>query len=138
MARPAAREKGSVSRDPGLLWNGNVGIGVSTQFIHFIHFEQEVVRGIMAVSMRLMRFGGKKSPYYRIVVADRRSPRDGAFIEQVGTYNPRKDPVEIQFKAEKAAEWLKKGAQPTETVKKLLQRAGVPSKAAEAEKAEKA
>jgi small subunit ribosomal protein S16 len=88
----------------------------------------------MAVSMRLMRFGGKKSPYYRIVVADRRSPRDGAFIEQVGTYDPRKDPVEVQFKAEKAAEWLKKGAQPTETVKKLLQRAGVPSKAVEAEK----
>jgi small subunit ribosomal protein S16 len=79
----------------------------------------------MAVSMRLMRFGGKKSPYYRIVVSDRRSPRDGRFIEQVGTYDPKKDPVEVRFKEEKAIEWLGKGAQPTPTVRQLLIRSGI-------------
>ena len=79
----------------------------------------------MAVSMRLMRFGGKKSPYYRIVVADRRSPRDGRIIEQVGTYDPKKDPAEVKFKEEKAIEWLRKGAQPTPTVRQLLIRSGI-------------
>ena len=79
----------------------------------------------MAVSMRLMRFGGKKSPYYRIVVSDRRSPRDGRFIEQVGTYDPKKDPAEVKFKEEKAIEWLRKGAQPTPTVRQLLIRSGI-------------
>jgi small subunit ribosomal protein S16 len=79
----------------------------------------------MAVSMRLMRFGGKKSPYYRIVVSDRRSPRDGRFIEQVGTYDPKKDPVEVRFKEEKAIAWLGKGAQPTPTVRQLLIRSGI-------------
>jgi small subunit ribosomal protein S16 len=79
----------------------------------------------MAVSIRLMRFGGKKSPYYRIVVADRRSPRDGRFIEQVGTYDPKKDPAEVRFKEEKAIEWLRKGAQPTPTVRQLLIRSGI-------------
>lgn len=79
----------------------------------------------MAVSMRLMRFGGKKNPYYRIVVADRRSPRDGGFIEQIGTYDPRKDPVEIRFKEEKAVHWLSKGAEPTPTVRQLLKRSGI-------------
>jgi small subunit ribosomal protein S16 len=72
-----------------------------------------------------MRFGGKKKPYYRIVVADRRSPRDGGFIEQVGTYDPRKDPAEVRIKEEKAISWLKKGAQPTPTVRQLLIRSGV-------------
>ncbi len=75
--------------------------------------------------MRLMRFGGKKRPYYRIVVADRRSPRDGRFIEQVGTYDPRKDPAELRIEEEKAIHWLKKGAQPTPTVRELLSRSGV-------------
>jgi small subunit ribosomal protein S16 len=84
----------------------------------------------MAVSMRLMRFGGKKSPYYRIVVSDRRSPRDGRFIEQVGTYDPRKDPAEVRFKEEKAIEWLRKGAQPTPTVRQLLVRSGISKKVA--------
>ena len=79
----------------------------------------------MAVSMRLMRFGGKKSPYYRIVVSDRRSPRDGRFIEQVGTYDPKKDPAEVRFKEEKAIAWLGKGAQPTPTVRQLLIRSGI-------------
>ena len=82
----------------------------------------------MAVSMRLMRLGGKKSPYYRIVVSDRHSARDGRFIDEVGSYNPRKDPAEVRFKEEKAAEWLRKGAQPTPTVRQLLVRAGIGKK----------
>jgi small subunit ribosomal protein S16 len=85
----------------------------------------------MAVSMRLMRFGAKKSPFYRIVVSDRRTSRDGRFIEQVGTYNPKKDPVEVRFKEEKAIQWLKKGAQPTPTVRQLLIRSGVSKKLTE-------
>ena len=82
----------------------------------------------MAVSMRLMRFGGKKSPFYRIVVSDRRAPRDGRFIDQVGTYDPKKDPVEVRFKEEKAIQWLRKGVQPTPTVRQLLKRSGVSKK----------
>ncbi len=85
----------------------------------------------MAVTMRLMRFGGKKTPYYRIVVSDRRSSRDGRFIEQIGTYNPNKDPAEVRFKEEKAIQWLRKGAQPTPTVRQLLIRSGVSKKLAE-------
>jgi len=85
----------------------------------------------MAVSMRLMRFGGKKSPYYRIVIADSRSPRDGRFIEQVGTYDPKKDPVEVRFKEEKAIQWLKKGIQPTPTVRQLLVQSGISKKLTE-------
>jgi small subunit ribosomal protein S16 len=93
-----------------------------------------VIENIMAVSMRLMRFGGKKNPYYRIVVSDRRSPRDGRLIEQVGTYDPMKDPVEIRFKEEKAIQWLRKGAQPTPTVRQLLIRSGISKKLAQDEK----
>lgn len=78
--------------------------------------------------MRLMRFGGKKSPFYRIVIADSRSPRDGRFIEQVGTYNPRKDPVEVKFKEERALQWLKKGVKPTPTVHQLLLKSGIEKK----------
>jgi len=85
----------------------------------------------MAASIRLMRFGGKKKPFYRIVVADSRSPRDGRFIEQVGTYDPGKDPAEIRIKEEKAIGWLRKGAQPTQTVRQLLIRSGVTKKLAE-------
>ncbi|MEW6376830.1 MAG: 30S ribosomal protein S16 [Thermodesulfobacteriota bacterium] len=88
----------------------------------------------MAVSMRLMRFGGKKSPFYRIVVSDRRSSRDGSFIEQVGTYDPKKNPTEIRFREEKAIQWLRKGAQPTPTVRQLLVRSGVSKKLAEGRK----
>lgn len=79
----------------------------------------------MAVKIRLARHGSKKAPFYRIVVADARSPRDGAFIERVGTYNPRTNPSEIKVDAEKAREWLGKGAQPTDQVKKLLKVSGV-------------
>jgi len=85
----------------------------------------------MAVSMRLRRFGGRKSPFYRIVISDRRSSRGGKFIDQVGTYDPKKNPIEIRFKEEKAIQWLRKGAQPTPTVRQLLIRAGVSKKLAE-------
>jgi small subunit ribosomal protein S16 len=93
--------------------------------------EEEVIKTDMAVSMRLMRYGGKKSPYYRIVIADRRTSRDGGFIEQIGTYDPKKDPVEVRFKEEKAIQWLRKGAQPTPTVRQLLIQSGVSKKLAE-------
>jgi small subunit ribosomal protein S16 len=92
---------------------------------------EEVVKNNMAASMRLMRFGGKKSPYYRIVISDRHSSRNGKFIDQVGTYNPQKNPVEFQFKEEKAIQWLRKGAQPTPTVRQLLIRSGVLKKLTE-------
>ena len=79
----------------------------------------------MAVKIRLRRMGAKKTPYYRIVVADSRFPRDGRFIEEIGTYNPLTDPAEIKIDAEKAADWIKNGAQPTDTVKALLKKNGV-------------
>lgn len=79
----------------------------------------------MAVKIRLARFGSKKAPFYRIVVADSRSPRDGRYIERVGTYNPRTQPSDIQVNEEKAREWLGKGAQPTDQVRKLLKVSGV-------------
>jgi len=85
----------------------------------------------MPASMRLMRFGGKKSPYYRIVVSDRRFSRAGKFVDQVGTYDPKKDPAEVQFKEEKVLQWLRKGAQPTPTVRQLLIRTGISKKLAE-------
>ncbi len=74
----------------------------------------------MAVKMRLRRMGAKRAPFYRVVVADSRYPRDGRFIEEIGYYNPMKEPAEIKIDAEKAAEWLKNGAQPTDTVKVIL------------------
>ncbi|MDQ3793316.1 MAG: 30S ribosomal protein S16 [Actinomycetota bacterium] len=79
----------------------------------------------MAVKIRLARHGAKKAPFYRIVVADSRSPRDGRFIDRIGTYNPRTQPSDIQVDAEKAKEWLEKGAQPTDQVRKLLKVSGV-------------
>lgn len=82
----------------------------------------------MAVKMRLKRMGAKKAPFYRIVVADSRSPRDGKFIELVGTYNPLLTPAEIKINEELALEWLKKGAIPTDTVKNLLSEAGIMKK----------
>lgn len=77
------------------------------------------------VKMRLKRMGSKGAPFYRIVVADARSPRDGRFIEQVGYYDPTKDPSVIKIDEEIAKKWLANGAQPTETVKKLLKIAGI-------------
>jgi small subunit ribosomal protein S16 len=79
----------------------------------------------MAVKIRLARHGSKKAPFYRIVVADSRSPRDGKYIDRVGTYNPRTQPSDIQVDTEKAQEWIGKGAQPTEQVRKLLKVSGV-------------
>ena len=79
----------------------------------------------MSVKLRLMRVGKKKQPTYRIVAADSRSPRDGRFIEVVGTYQPRADPSIVTVKNDKALEWLSKGAQPTDTVRKLLVISGV-------------
>jgi small subunit ribosomal protein S16 len=77
------------------------------------------------VKIRLKRMGMKKKPFYRIVVADERSPRDGRFIEEIGTYNPLTDPATIALDNEKAAQWIKNGAQPTETVKSILKKSGV-------------
>lgn len=82
----------------------------------------------MAVKMRLKRMGAKKSPFYRVVVADSRSPRDGKFIELIGTYNPLTTPAEIKINEELALEWLKKGAVPTDTVKNLLSKIGIMKK----------
>lgn len=79
----------------------------------------------MAVKIRLKRMGAKKKPFYRIIVADSRSPRDGKFIEELGYYDPLKDPAEIKVNAEKAQKWLATGAQPTDTVRALLKKAGV-------------
>lgn len=84
----------------------------------------------MAVKIRLRRMGAKKSPFYRIVVADSRSPRDGRFIEILGFYDPLKDPAEIKIDEDKALDWLKKGAQPTETARALFNKAGIYQKMA--------
>ena len=79
----------------------------------------------MSVKIRLKRIGAKKAPFYRVVVADSRYPRDGRFIEVIGTYNPMTEPAEIKIDAEKAEKWLNNGAQPTETVKSLLKKSGI-------------
>lgn len=79
----------------------------------------------MAVKIRLKRMGAKKAPFYRVVVADSRYPRDGRFIEELGNYNPTTNPAEIKIDVEKAQTWVKNGAQPTETVKSLLKKAGI-------------
>ena len=79
----------------------------------------------MAVSMRLTRVGGKKDPQWRVVVADRRSPRDGRYIETIGRYNPQTDPSLIEVDEERARHWLERGAQPTDTVRKLLKTQGI-------------
>jgi small subunit ribosomal protein S16 len=77
------------------------------------------------VKIRLKRIGAHKRPFYRVVVADSRSPRDGKFIEEIGTYDPLKEPAEVKIDAEKVQKWLANGAQPTETVKRLLKKAEV-------------
>lgn len=79
----------------------------------------------MSVKIRLRRLGAKKAPFYRLVVADSRFPRDGRFIEEIGYYNPLTEPATIQINGEKALKWLKVGAQPSETVKGLLKKAGI-------------
>ncbi|MBE6551305.1 MAG: 30S ribosomal protein S16 [Ruminococcaceae bacterium] len=79
----------------------------------------------MAVKIRLRRLGAKKAPFYRIVVADSRYPRDGRFIDEIGYYDPMKSPAEIKVDVESAKSWIVKGAQPTETVKSILKKSGV-------------
>lgn len=76
------------------------------------------------VKIRLRRMGAKKAPFYRIVVADSRYPRDGRFIEEIGTYDPKANPAELKVDVERAQAWIKTGAQPTETVRDLLKKAG--------------
>ena len=76
----------------------------------------------MAVKIRLRRMGAKKAPFYRIVVADSRYPRDGRFIEELGYYNPLTNPAEVKIDGEKVKKWISDGAQPTETVKSLLKK----------------
>ena len=79
----------------------------------------------MAVKIRLRRMGAKKNPFYRIVVADSRYPRDGRFIEEIGTYDPLKTPADVKIDADKAKQWIANGAQPTDTVKDILKKSGV-------------
>ena len=79
----------------------------------------------MAVKIRLRRMVAKKNPFYRIVVADSRYPRDGRFIEEIGTYDPLKTPADVKIDADKAKQWIANGAQPTDTVKDILKKSGV-------------
>lgn len=79
----------------------------------------------MATKIRLRRMGAKKAPFYRIVVADSRSPRDGRFIDEIGTYDPTREPAAIQIDAEKAKKWIGTGAQPSDTVRSLFKKSGV-------------
>ena len=79
----------------------------------------------MAVKIRLARHGAKKRPYYRVVVADSRYPRDGRFIEEIGTYDPNKEPSVVNIDAEKAKQWIANGAQPTDTVRVLLKKSNI-------------
>lgn len=79
----------------------------------------------MAVKIRLRRMGAKKNPFYRIVVADSRYPRDGRFIEEIGTYDPLKTPADVKIDADKAKQWIANGAQPNDTVKDILKKSGV-------------
>ncbi|CCZ89774.1 30S ribosomal protein S16 [Coprobacillus sp. CAG:605] len=92
----------------------------------------------MAVKLRLKRMGSKQKPFYRIVAADARSPRDGRFIETVGTYNPLKNPTEIKVDEEKALTWLNNGAQPTDTVRSILTESGIMKKHADSKTKKKA
>ena len=79
----------------------------------------------MAVKIRLKRMGAHKKPFYRVVVADSRYPRDGRFIEEIGTYNPLTDPATVNIDSDKAKKWIGNGAQPTDTVKALLKKSGI-------------
>jgi small subunit ribosomal protein S16 len=79
----------------------------------------------MAVKIRLRRMGAHKAPFYRVIVADSRAPRDGRFIEEIGYYNPLTEPALIKIDEEKAAKWLKNGAQPTDVIKRLFVKAGI-------------
>lgn len=92
----------------------------------------------MAVRIRLRRMGSKKTPFYRLVVADSRMPRDGRFIESIGYYNPTAEPAVVKIDEEKALDWLRKGAQPSDTVRSLLKSTGILEKFAQLKKQKKA
>lgn len=79
----------------------------------------------MAVKIRLKRMGSKRNPFYRVVVADSRAPRDGRIIEQIGTYNPVTNPIEVKLDADKAIDWMSNGAQPSDTVRNLFSKEGI-------------
>ena len=85
----------------------------------------------MAVKLRLLRMGAKKAPFYRIVAADSRAPRDGRFIELLGTYDPRCNPAKVTIKEEEVLKWLNNGAQPSDTVRSLLSKEGIIKKFAD-------
>lgn len=91
----------------------------------------------MAVKIRLMRLGAKKNPFYRVVVADSRSPRDGRFLDIIGTYDATKEPAVVEINEEKAMDWMNKGAQPTDTMRSLLSKQGIIKKWDDAKKAKK-
>ncbi len=82
----------------------------------------------MAVKIRLKRMGAKRSPFYRVVVADSRSPRDGRFVEEIGTYNPLTEPAQIKIKEDRAIYWLQTGAQPSDSARNLLSQVGIMKK----------
>ncbi|WP_377889245.1 30S ribosomal protein S16 [Alkalihalobacillus sp. R86527] len=88
----------------------------------------------MAVKIRLKRMGAKRNPYYRVVVADSRAPRDGRFIEEIGTYNPVANPVDVKLNEEKALDWMLKGAKPSDTVRNLFSKEGLMEKLHNAKK----
>lgn len=85
----------------------------------------------MAVTIRLARFGAKKKPFYRIVVADSRAPRDGRFLDRIGTYDPNQNPADIHFEEEKALKWMNQGARPSQTVMSLMRQCGLLQKVTE-------
>jgi small subunit ribosomal protein S16 len=91
----------------------------------------------MAVTIRLARFGAKKRPFYRIVVADSRAPRDGRFLDRIGTYDPNQNPAGIHFEEEKARKWMSQGAQPSQTVMNLMKQCGLLQKVTEAKQTQK-
>ncbi len=91
----------------------------------------------MAVKIRLRRMGTKKTPFYRVVIADSRAARDGRFVESIGTYDPRQQPMAVKIDEEKALRWLARGAQPTDTVRALLSKAGLIKRFAESKAAAK-
>jgi small subunit ribosomal protein S16 len=95
-----------------------------------LHIDENQLGGIniMSIKIRLKRMGSKKKPFYRIVVADSRSPRDGRFIEMVGTYNPLVEPAEVKIVEDSVLEWMKKGAQPSDTVRNLFSKEGIMKK----------
>ncbi|HEX3000287.1 MAG TPA: 30S ribosomal protein S16 [Armatimonadota bacterium] len=92
----------------------------------------------MSVKIRLRRMGSRHQPFFRLVVADSRAPRDGAFIENLGYYNPRTEPATVEVKTEKVIDWMMKGAQPSDTVRSLLHHKGILAQLAEARRAAKA